>query len=227
MPGVTNVAPDGPGPVVDLTALRRAYADTGLTEADLVGDPMDQLQRWLADVVAAGITEPNAMVVATVDPDGAPSARMVLLKGLDSRGPVFFTNLGSRKGLAIAHEARVSIVFPWHPIERQVRVEGVAEQVSAEETRAYFDSRPFGSRIGAWASPQSRVVPDRADLDRRWTEAASRFPEGSEVPVPPEWGGIRVRPTAVEFWQGRSDRMHDRLRYRRTSDGWAVERLAP
>ena len=224
---MTNVAPDGPGPVVDVAALRRAYADTGLTEADLVPDPMDQLERWLADVVAAGITEPNAMVVATVDPDGAPSARMVLLKGLDSRGPVFFTNLGSRKGVAIAHEARVSIVFPWHPIERQVRIEGVASQVSAEETRAYFDSRPFGSRIGAWASPQSRVVPDRGDLDRRWAEAASRFPEGSDVPVPPEWGGIRVRPTEVEFWQGRSDRMHDRLRYRRTSDGWAVDRLAP
>jgi pyridoxamine 5'-phosphate oxidase len=227
MAGVTNVAPDGPLPVVDVAALRRAYADTGLSEADLVADPMEQLQRWLADVVAAGIVEPNAMVVATVDPDGAPSARMVLLKGLDSRGPVFFTNLSSRKGVAIAHEARVAIVFPWHPIERQVRVEGVAEQVSAEETQAYFDSRPFGSRVGAWASPQSRVVPDRGDLDRRWSEAAARFPEGSEVPVPPEWGGIRVRPTAVEFWQGRSDRMHDRLQYRCTSDGWTVERLAP
>jgi pyridoxamine 5'-phosphate oxidase len=227
MPRVTNVASDGPVPQVDVAALRRAYADTGLAERDLVADPMDQLARWLADVVAADIAEPNAMVLATVDPDGAPSARVVLLKGLDSRGPVFFTNLGSRKGLAIAHEARVSLVFPWHPIERQVRVEGTAEQVSDEETRTYFDSRPYGSRVGAWASPQSRVVADRADLDRRWAEAAARFPEGSVVPVPEEWGGIRVRPSAVEFWQGRSDRMHDRLRYRRTSDGWAVDRLAP
>ena len=161
------------------------------------------------------------MVVATVDPDGAPSARMVLLKGLDSRGPVFFTNLSSRKGVAIAHEARVAIVFPWHPIERQVRVEGVAERVSAEETQAYFESRPFGSRVGAWASPQSRVVPDRADLDRRWSEAAARFPEGSRGsgapgvgrhPRPADGGGVLAgavgpdaRPPAVSAYVGRLD----------------------
>jgi len=221
---VTNAAP---GPAVDLAALRIAYADRGLSEGDLAADPLDQLARWLDDAVASRIPEPNAMVVATVDPDGRPSARIVLLKGLDPDGLVFYTNLDSHKGRSIAHEPRVALVLPWYAIGRQVRVEGSASPVSREETQAYFDTRPWGSQIGAWASPQSTVVPGREDLERRWAEAAARFPEGTRVPAPDRWGGLRVTPEVVEFWQGRPDRMHDRLRYRRTATTWVVERLAP
>jgi pyridoxamine 5'-phosphate oxidase len=227
MRDVTNVAP-GEGPTaLDLAALRSAYSAGGLSEDDLVADPMEQLAHWLQDALDGGLPEPNAMIVATVDPNGRPSARTVLLKALDVRGPVFYTNLLSRKGRALATDARTAIVFPWHAMERQVRIEGDAELVTHEETQAYFDTRPYGSRIGAWASPQSDVVADREELTRRWAEAAARFPEDAPVPAPEGWGGFRVVPTVVEFWQGRRDRMHDRLVYRRTSSGWAVERLAP
>jgi pyridoxamine 5'-phosphate oxidase len=227
MKSVTNVAPGDAEPLMDLAALRSAYTAGGLSESDLAVDPMDQLASWLRDVLAAGLPEPNAMVVATVDVDGRPSARTVLLKGLDSRGPVFFTNLSSRKGRALAADPRVGLLFPWHAIQRQVHIEGEAEPVTREETQAYFDTRPYGSRVGAWASPQSEVVGGREELERRWAEAAARFPEGQPVPAPEHWGGLRVIPRTVEFWQGRPDRMHDRLRYRRTSSGWTIERLAP
>ena len=223
---MTNVAPGASGPELDLAALRSTYADRGLLESEVLADPLAQLERWLADAVEAGIPEPNAMVVATVDVDGTPSARIVLLKGLDASGVTFFTNLSSRKGQAIAHEPRVALVLPWHAIGRQVRLEGTASPVSREETQEYFDTRPYGSQIGAWASPQSEVVNDRAELELGWESAAARFPIGSRVPAPAHWGGLRVVPDVVEFWQGRPDRMHDRLRYRRDST-WTLERLAP
>ncbi|WGX95935.1 pyridoxamine 5'-phosphate oxidase [Nocardioides sp. L-11A] len=219
-----------PAPFPDLAALRREYGDRGLAEAGVPDAPWSLWQRWFDEVAAAGVHEPNAMVVATVDPDGAPSARMVLLKGVAADGPddgfTFFTNTGSRKGAALAAEPRCALLFPWHPLERQVRVEGTAQPLAEEQVAAYFGSRPRGAQLGAWASPQSQVVAGRAELDRRYAEAEDRF-AGADVPVPPAWGGYRVRPTVFEFWQGRPGRMHDRLRYARTASGWEVTRLAP
>lgn len=211
----------------DLAGLREDYARAGLAEADLAPDPLAMFGRWFDDAVAGGIHEPNAMVVATVDPDGAPSARIVLLKELTPEGFVFYTNHGSRKGAALAHEARCSLLFPWHPLERQVRVDGVAELLDRDTVAAYFAVRPRSSQLGAWASHQSTVVGSRADLEAAYAEAEARF-EGGEVPVPEEWGGYLVRPSAVEFWQGRTGRLHDRLVYRADgSGGWVTERLAP
>ena len=214
-------------PAVDPAALRRSYERGALVESEVAADPYAQFGRWLADAVAADLPEPNAMVLATADTHGVVSARTVLLKGLDSRGFAFYTNLQSRKGRDLAANPNASLVFPWHPIERQVVVTGRAERIAPEEVRAYFDSRPYGSRIGAWASPQSEVVASRAELDARYAQAAARFPEGAPVPVPPHWGGFRVVPAAVDFWAGRPSRLHDRLRYRRAGDGWEVVRLAP
>jgi pyridoxamine 5'-phosphate oxidase len=226
--GVTS--PD-PGPVpsaaVDPAVLRRSYERGALVESEVSDDPYVQFGRWLGDAVAAGLPEPNAMVLATADADGAVSARTVLLKGVDARGFAFYTNLESRKGRDIAANPQASLVFPWHPMERQVVVCGAAVPIAADEVKAYFDSRPYGSRIGAWASPQSQVVPSREALDTRYAELAARFPETGEVPVPPHWGGFRVLPTTVDFWAGRPSRLHDRLRYRRSGDGWTLVRLAP
>jgi len=181
--------------------------------------------------VLAGLHEPNAMVVATVSPEGRPSSRMVLLKGVDERGFVFFTNYESRKAADIAANPHVSLLFPWHDLQRQVRVEGAASKVSAEESEAYFAGRPRESQLGAWASPQSRVVASRSALDERYGGVLAQFAGLDEVPVPPHWGGFRVAPYAVEFWQGRKGRMHDRMVYRRAEDDphapWVVERLAP
>lgn len=209
---------------MDLAALREEYGRAGLDEADLAPDPIAMFERWMREAVESGMHDPNGMVVATVGADGAPSARMVLLKGLTPGGFVFFTNTASRKGTELAGNPRCSLLFPWHPLERQVRVDGVADPLPQADVEAYFATRPRGSRLGAWASPQSRVV-TRGDLASAYAEAEERFPD--EVPVPPEWGGYVVRPEAVEFWQGRPGRMHDRLVYRRTADGWETERLAP
>jgi pyridoxamine 5'-phosphate oxidase len=206
--------------------MRREYAE-GLAADDLAADWLTQFGRWFADAVAAGIGEPNAMVVATADPDGRPSARTVLLKGYDERGFVFYTNYSSRKGREALANPHASLVFPWLPLHRQVVVCGAVERVDRSETAAYFAVRPRGAQLGAWASPQSQVIPDRAALDEAWRAAAGRWPEGEPVEPPPHWGGLRVVPQTVEFWQGRASRLHDRLRFRRDGGEWVVERLAP
>jgi pyridoxamine 5'-phosphate oxidase len=210
----------------DIASRREDYARGGLAESDLAADPIAMFERWYADAVAAGLHEPNAMAVASATPDGAPSARFVLLKGVSSDGFVFYTNLRSRKGHELLANPRCALLFPWHPLERQVRVEGHAVELSRAEVEAYFAARPRGSQLGAWASHQSTVVSGRAELDRAYADALDRF-DGADVPAPDEWGGFRVRPNVVEFWQGRTGRMHDRLVYRRTDAGWVTERLAP
>ena len=212
----------------DLAELRREYATEGLHEDDVPADPLAMFRRWMHDAVIAGLYEPNAMVLTTVSASGAPSARMVLLKGIDERGFGFYTNYGSRKGNDLAVRPACALLFPWHPLERQVRIEGTATPMTREENQAYFDTRPRPSRVGAWASPQSEVVSSREVLDSAYDAVAARFGRDEPIPVPPHWGGYRVRPDSLGFWQGRPGRMHDRLRYRRTSsDGWVVERLAP
>ena len=214
----------------DLGRLRREYGDRGLDTGDLADDPFAMFDRWLGETIDAGLHEPNAMVVSTVSPDGRPSSRTVLLKGLDERGFVFYTNLTSRKGEDIAGNPHVSLLFPWHDLQRQVRVDGVASRVTPEEDQAYFAQRPRESRLGAWASPQSQVVASRAALDERYGGVLAQFAGLDDVPLPPFWGGYRVAPDAVEFWQGRKGRLHDRLVYRRVDDPhapWTVQRLAP
>lgn len=212
---------------LDLASLRAEYARSGLTEADLEPDPVAMFRRWLDDAMAAGLHEPNAMVVATASADGQPSARLVLLKGLTDAGFVFFTNTASRKGIELAANPRCALLFPWHPLERQVRIDGTVAALAASDVAAYFAIRPRGSQLGAWASHQSRPVAGREELEAAYDEMAARYPEPDPVPVPEEWGGYVVRPEVVEFWQGRPGRMHDRLTYTRTPDGWATQRLAP
>ncbi|MDG4534200.1 pyridoxamine 5'-phosphate oxidase [Streptomyces sp. AV19] len=216
--------PDGP---LDPSGMRAQYRTAGLAEDDLAAGPYEQFARWFADAAASGLDEPNAMVVSTADAEGRPSSRTVLLKAFDGRGFVFFTNYGSRKGLEIASNPYVSMLFPWHPIARQIIVAGRAERIAPGETAAYFRSRPHGSQVGALASAQSTVVASRAEIDAAYARLAARYPEGTDVPVPTEWGGIRVVPESVEFWQGRENRLHDRLRYVRAGEGWRVERLCP
>lgn len=211
---------------LDLARLRREYSAAGLAESELPLSPLTLWQRWLADAIAAELAEANAMVLSTVDPDGAPSSRMVLCKGADESGFVFFTNYGSRKALAIGASPRVSLLFPWHALGRQVRVEGVATKTSYDESAAYFASRPRGAQLSAAASRQSRVVPSRTVLEDAVAAIASSV-GAADVALPDDWGGYRVEPLVVEFWQGRPDRLHDRLVYRRNASGWTTERLAP
>jgi pyridoxamine 5'-phosphate oxidase len=210
----------------DPARLRAEYQQTGLRRADLTSEPLDLWRRWLADAERAGLVEPNAMVVATVDADSEPSVRTVLCKGADERGFVFFTNYDSRKGRAIAAQPAVALLFPWHPLSRQVIVNGVAERLPREESEAYFASRPRGAQISATASEQSRPIADRDALESRVAEVTAAY-EGIDVPCPPGWGGYVVHPETVEFWQGRNDRLHDRLRYTSTTHGWQIERLNP
>ncbi len=211
---------------VDITALRKEYADGGLDVGDLAADPISMFQRWLGEALAAGLHEPNAMVLSTASAEEGPSSRMVLLKGLDERGFVLFTNQDSRKGRELAADPRCALLFPWHPLERQVRIEGTARVLEREAVEAYFRTRPRGAQLGAWASPQSRPVASREELTAAYDEMTSRF-EGQDVPLPDHWGGYRVEPETVEFWQGRPGRMHDRLVYVRDGEGWRIERLAP
>jgi pyridoxamine 5'-phosphate oxidase len=209
---------------VDPGELRRQYDGPPFDIADLAPTWLEQFQRWLDDAVAATVPEPNAMVVATADPSGAPSARTVLLRGVDERGFAFYTNLESRKGREALANPRASCVFAWLGLQRQVVVTGAVERVGDDEADAYWAARPLASRISAAASPQSQVVPSRDALEEAWSRLAE---QGEEVPRPAHWSGLRVAPDIVEFWQGRRDRFHDRLRFRRHGDAWVVERLAP
>jgi pyridoxamine 5'-phosphate oxidase len=212
---------------MSLADLRKDYSLAGLAEKDLARDPFRQFDRWFQEAEAAKIPEPNAMTLATATKDGRPSARTVLLKEVDGRGFVFYTNYGSRKSRELDVNPRVSLLFPWISLERQVIAEGVASQVSRVEAETYFHSRPLLSQYAAWASAQSSIISGRKLLEDAMKEMEKKY-AGSVVPLPPHWGGYRVSPETVEFWQGRRSRLHDRLRYRRSEDGsWIVERLAP
>ncbi len=206
--------------------LRKEYTRAGLTESDMDPEPVEQFRRWFEEALAAGLHEPNAMIVATASPDGLPSARVVLLKGFDDRGFVFYTNYEGRKGRELEENPRAALLFYWGELERQVRIEGTASRVSEEESDAYYAGRPRGSRLGALASEQSRVVGSREVLEGRIRTLEAEY-EGRDVPRPAFWGGYRVEPEAVEFWQGRENRLHDRLVYRRGEVGWKMERLQP
>jgi len=210
----------------DVAALRIEYESLGLSRADMSADPFDQFNEWFEGAVAAGINQPNAFVLATASPDGAPSARAVLMKDMSADGLVFYTNTTSRKGRELADNPRAAACFVWMDLHRQVRLEGPVESVDAVTADAYFRSRPVGSRLAAAASPQSTVVERRSLLDDRWAELAAAHPDG-DVPRPDWWGGFRIVPDTFEFWQGRPNRFHDRIRYRRQDTAWILERLAP
>jgi len=211
---------------LDLAALRRDYALATLEERDVDPDPIRQFERWFADAAAARLPEPNAMTLSTATRDGVPSARIVLLKGVDANGFAFFTDYRSRKGAELAENPLAALTFLWKEIERQVRITGSVARVSTEESEAYFRTRPPGSRLGAWASHQSAVLASREELQARVQDMAARFPDG-DVPLPPHWGGFRVTPDEIEFWQGRPSRLHDRLLYRRGERDWEICRLSP
>jgi pyridoxamine 5'-phosphate oxidase len=211
---------------MSIADLRRQYAAARLDESDVDPDPIRQFAGWFEEARRAELLEPNAMTLATASADGAPSARIVLLKQVDERGFSFFTDYRSRKGRELEMNPRAALVFHWGELERQVRVSGTVSRLAREENETYFLARPRGSRLGAWTSHQSTVIGTRNDLEERLEAMAARF-EGGDVPLPPFWGGFRVRPDSVEFWQGRADRLHDRILYRRERGGWRIERLSP
>jgi pyridoxamine 5'-phosphate oxidase len=218
---------DDPLAAQRLATMRRAYQRGGLDEADLAPTWLEQLRRWLDDADRHGIQEPNAMVLATATPDAVPSARTVLLKGLGEEGLVFHTNHESRKGRQLQANPRAAIVFPWHELQRQVLVDGTVSPIGEADSVSYWTSRPRGSQIGSAASRQSEPIASRAELEAQFAALQAEYPGETPIPRPAHWGGLRVAPVTVEFWQGRLDRMHDRLRYRNTDGGWIVERLQP
>ena len=203
------------------------WPTSGLDEQMLAPDPHQQFEQWMADVVEAGLPEPTAMVLATVSAAGQPRARTVLLKSHDEDGFVFYTNRTSQKGTDLDEVPRACLLFPWHAIHRQVIIDGPVTPLSAAASEAYFHTRPRASQLAAWASKQSTVIASRRELDDRYARMAERWPEATEVPLPEFWGGYLVTPQTFEFWHGRANRMHDRLRYRRVADTWVIERLAP
>jgi pyridoxamine 5'-phosphate oxidase len=217
-----------------LADLRKDYAQAALDIGDVCPNPRAQFERWFQEAIASEVLEPNAMTLCTIDPDGRPSGRIVLIKGIDDQGVTFFTNYESRKGQALAANPYASLVFFWPELERQVRIDGKVAKVSPDESDEYFHSRPLGSKLGAWASPQSEVIPNREWLELRQKNLQEKFPaeQSVEPPRPSQWGGYRLTPSEFEFWQGRPSRLHDRIRYRLQqglahSGQWAIERLAP
>lgn len=213
--------------MTSIADLRRDYALASLEVTNVVADPIAQFSTWFANASEARIAEPNAMTLATLGPDGAPDARIVLLKGVDSRGFTFFTDYRSQKGRDLLSHPRAALVFFWPELERQVRIRGSVVPLAPEESATYYDSRPRGSRIGAWASEQSSVIADRTVLETRVREVEAEYPGDSAPPLPPHWGGYLVAPTQLEFWQGRQSRLHDRIRYRLDASAWILERLSP
>jgi len=211
----------------ELAALRQDYSQRGLRRGELDPDPIRQFNAWLQEAVGHSLIEPNAMTLATVDSEGQPWSRTVLLKICDRRGFAFFTNYDGAKGRHLAGNPRAALTFWWAALERQINVTGSVVKTSREESEAYFHSRPLGSQLGAWASPQSAILADRAELEQKFAAAEAKFGE-TNIPLPPHWGGYRLRPQTIEFWQGRRSRLHDRLRYtRQTEDAWVIERLSP
>jgi pyridoxamine 5'-phosphate oxidase len=211
---------------MNLFDLRKEYAKASLDEATAHPDPVKQFEKWFEEACSAKLPEPNAMAISTVNAEGRPGSRIVLLKSFDSAGFVFFTNYESRKGRELEQNPFVSLLFFWPELERQIRIEGKAEKISRSESMAYYFSRPVNSRLGAWASAQSAVIDGRRVLEKKWDEMKARF-EGRDIPIPDFWGGYRIVPDAFEFWQGRESRLHDRIAYRLSGGLWRMSRLSP
>ena len=213
--------------MADALSRHTDYGEIALEEGSLLGDPMKQVEQWLIEADEQGVYEPNAMVLSTIDPDGAPTSRTVLCRGVSDHGITFFTDYTSQKGRALDAHPEVAVVFPWYILHRQIKIRGTVEKVSAADSDAYFFTRPRDSRIGAWASDQSQPIESREALEAKVEQATLRFDGVDEVPRPEKWGGYLIRPRSIEFWAGRRSRLHDRIRFVRADDGWAIERLQP